>query len=95
MVTATLGTRRLPGGVGSVTIYRLLRDRDPAFGPEEIKAMTMAYEDACRALKLMENRSDPLTQILALKIIEIAKTGELDPIKIRDVALRGMHLPRD
>jgi hypothetical protein len=95
MVTATLGTRRLPGGVGSVTIYRLLQDQDTAFGPEEIEAMTMAYEDACRALKLTEKRSDPLTQILALKIIEIAKTGELDPIKIRDVALRGMHLPRD
>lgn len=78
-----------------MTIYRLLRNQDPAFGPEEIKAMTMAYEDACRALKLMEKRSDPLTQILALKIIEIAKTGELDPIKIRDAALRGMHLPRD
>jgi len=79
--------------VGSVAIYRLLKNQDPAFGPEEIKAMTTANEDACRALKLTENRSDPLTQVLALKIIEIAKTGELNPIKIRDVALRGMHLP--
>ena len=85
----------LQWGVSGVVIYRLLQSRDTAFGPEEIKAMTMAYEDACRALKLTEKRSDPLTQILALKIIEIAKTGELDPVKIRDVALQGMHLPRD
>jgi hypothetical protein len=81
--------------VGSVAIYRLLHDQDTAFGPEEIKAMTVAYEDACRVLKLVDKRDDPLTQILALKIIEIGKTGELDPIKIRDLALQGMHLPRD
>jgi hypothetical protein len=75
-----------------LAIYRLLQDT--AFGPEEIKAITTAYEDACRALKLTEKRSDPLTQILAIKIIEIAKTGERDPAKICEAALQGMHLPR-
>jgi hypothetical protein len=79
-----------------MALYRLLQDlQDTAFGPEEIEAMTMAYKDACRFLKLSEEQSDPLTQILALKIIGIARTGELDPIKMRDIALRGMHLPRD
>jgi hypothetical protein len=83
-------------GLGSVALYRRLQDiQDIAFGPAEIEAMVMAYEDACRVLKLTERRSDPLTQILALKIIEIARTGELDPVKMRDIALRGMHLPRD
>jgi hypothetical protein len=84
-------------GVGSVAaMYRLLQDlQDTAFGPEEIEAMVMAYEDACRSLKLTEKRSDLLTQILAMRIIEAARTGELDPIRLRDFALRGMHLPRD
>jgi hypothetical protein len=82
--------------VGFVALYRLLQDlQDIAFGPEEIEAMVMAYEDACRVLKLTEKRSDPLTQLLALKVIEIARTGEFDPVKIRDLALRGLHHPRD
>jgi hypothetical protein len=43
-------------------LYRLLQDlQDSAFGPEEIEAMVMAYEDTCRSLKLAEKRSDPCT----------------------------------
>jgi hypothetical protein len=77
-------------------MYRLLQDtQDSAFGPEEIEAMVMAYENACRVLKLTEKRSDLLTQILAMSILEAARMGELDPTRLCDVALRGMHPPRD
>jgi hypothetical protein len=34
-----------------MALYRLLQDlQDTVFGPEEIEAMVMAYEDSCRAL---------------------------------------------
>jgi len=62
-----------------MTIYRLLQKS--AFGPEEIERMTTAYEDALRVLRLTD-RADPLTEILAKKIIEIAQTGERDPARI-------------
>ena len=62
-----------------MAIYRLLQKS--AFGPEEIERMTTAYEDALRVLGLTD-RSDPLTEILAKKIIEIAQTGERDPARI-------------
>jgi hypothetical protein len=47
-----------------MAIYRLLKNR--AFGPDEIKVLTTAYEDALRALRLT-NRADPATEIIAKK----------------------------
>jgi hypothetical protein len=63
-----------------VAIYRLLQRS--AFGPEEIGFMAAAYEDALRVLGL-SNRSDPITEIVANKVIEIAQTGERDLLQIR------------
>lgn len=70
-----------------MAIYRLLQRS--AFGPEEIERMTTAYEDALRVLGLTD-RADPLTEILAKKIIEIAQTGERDPAKIRAKAVAAI-----
>lgn len=70
-----------------MAIYRLLQKS--AFGPEEIERMTTAYEDALRVLGLTD-RADPLTEILAKKIIEIAQTGERDPAKIRAKAVAAI-----
>jgi|AmaraimetFIIA100_FD_contig_123_13473_length_3447_multi_5_in_0_out_2_1 hypothetical protein len=47
-----------------MAIYRLLKNR--AFGPDEIKVLTTAYEDALRVLRLT-NRSDRATEIIAKK----------------------------
>ena len=54
-------------------IIPLLQGR--AYGPEDIKVMTTAFEGALNALGLMD-RGDPLNELVARKIIEIAKTGE-------------------
>ena len=54
-------------------IYRLLRDQ--AFGPEEIKILGDAFEDALRTLRLV-NRDDPATEIVAKKIIELNLQGD-------------------
>ena len=67
-----------------MAIYRLLQKS--AFGPDEIERMTTAYEDALRVLGLTD-RADPMTEILAQKIIEIAQTGERDPARIRAKAV--------
>jgi hypothetical protein len=67
--------------------YRLLKNR--AFGPDDIKVLTAAYEDALRTLRL-DNRSDPTTEIVAKKIIELAQRGERDPIRLRERAIRSL-----
>jgi hypothetical protein len=73
-----------------MAIYRLLQHS--AFTPEDIVPIAAAYEDCLRVLKLA-NRSDPLTQIIAKAIIEIAQTGVRDPIKLRELALEQIGTP--
>jgi hypothetical protein len=71
-----------------VPIIRLLQDG--AFGPEDIKVMSMAFEKALSALGLID-RADPLTELVAKKIIEVAKTGERNPTRLRDRALKSLQ----
>jgi hypothetical protein len=70
-----------------MAIYRLLKNH--AFGPDEIKVLTGAYEEALRTLRL-NNRSDPATEIIAKKIIELAQLGECDPVRLRERAIRSL-----
>ena len=61
-----------------------------AFDPDAVKAMTAAYEDACTALDLAD-RTDPLTEIIARMIIERAKQGELDPVRLCEAVLDDLR----
>jgi hypothetical protein len=70
-----------------MAIYRLLQQS--AFGPEEISRMTAAYEECSQVLKLV-NRSDPITELLAKYIIEVARTGERDASKICALTLERL-----
>jgi hypothetical protein len=74
-------------GATPMAIDRLLQQL--AFGPEEISHMTAAYEECLRVLKLV-NRSDPITELLAKYIIEVAQTGERDPSKICALTLERL-----
>ena len=73
-----------------MAIYRLLQNC--AFGPDEIERMTTAYEDTLRVLGLAD-RADPVTEIIAKKIIEVAQTGERDPLRIRARAISELGIP--
>ena len=70
-----------------MAIYRLLRNH--AFGPDEIKVLTTAYEEVLRTLRL-QNRADPVTEMIARKIIELAQCGERDPTRLREHAIRSL-----
>jgi len=69
-------------------IYRMLDDG--AFDPVAVQALTRAFEEACAALRL-NDRADPLTEIVAKKIIEHARRGERDPIRLRDIVLSELQ----
>lgn len=64
-----------------------------AFGPEEIQYVVKAYDDALSTLGLV-SRDDPATRLLAMRIIEIARTGERDPLKIRGRAIDTLGTTR-
>jgi hypothetical protein len=51
------------------------------------RAKGVAFEYACAAFRLAD-RSDPLTELVACKIIDAAKAGERDPDKLYDEVLR-------
>jgi hypothetical protein len=70
-----------------MTIYRLLRNT--AFGPEEIERLVTAYEQTLRALDL-KDRSDPITQLVAEKIIAVGRLGIEDPAEISEVVLKEL-----
>lgn len=66
-------------------IARLLQNG--AFGSEEIKIISAAYDDVLTSLGLID-RTDPLTQIVAEKVIECAQAGERDRTRLRDCVLQ-------
>ncbi len=70
-----------------MTIHRLLRNT--TFGPEEIVRLVTAYEGALKALRLRD-RSDPITQLVAEKIIAIGRLGIEDPAEITRLAVKEL-----
>jgi hypothetical protein len=70
-----------------MAIYRLLRDA--VFAPDAVSAMVAAFEATLRELKLTD-RDDPITELIARLIIDCAKGGERDPLKLRDCAMEGL-----
>jgi hypothetical protein len=67
-----------------MTIYGLLQNSGLEL--EKIKSVAAAYEDALRMLGLKDRR-DPVTELLASKMIEVAQAGERDPARIRARAI--------
>ena len=67
-------------------IFRLLKDNDHAFGPDEIAVIAAAFEDALRELRLVD-RDDAATLMVAKRIFELAKRGERDPTRLREGAM--------
>lgn len=70
-----------------MTIYKLLQNT--AFGPEEIERLVAAYEQVLQALGL-KSRSDPITQIVAEKIIAIGRLKIEDPAQISKLVLNDL-----
>ena len=51
----------------------------------------IAYEEALRVLQLAD-RQDPITELVAKKIIEVAGTGERELTRIFEQALRDLGI---
>jgi hypothetical protein len=59
--------------------------------PDEIRVLNDAYEDALRALYLID-RNDPVTEIVARKIIQVGQSGARDPHEIAGMAIKALGL---
>jgi hypothetical protein len=70
-----------------MTIYRLLENT--SFGPEEIERLVTAYEQTLQALGL-KDRSDPITQLVAEKVIAVGRLGIENPEVISNLVLEEL-----
>jgi hypothetical protein len=75
-----------------MAIYRYLGEA--AFDEADTTRLSVAYEAALDLLRLVD-RHDPVTELVAAKIIEVFRTGERDPAKLCARALTelGVKLP--
>ena len=71
-------------------IYRFMKEA--AYGPDATRVMTEAYENALHILRLVD-RTAPVTEIVAKKIIEIWRTGERDAHRIAALAFEELGQP--
>ena len=70
-----------------MAIYRLIANG--SFGPDEIEAMTAAYEGALIDLGVT-NRDDPITELIAKSIVNVTATGARDPVLIKERAINAL-----
>jgi hypothetical protein len=62
--------------------------QDAAFGPEVTQAMAAAFDKACQSVK-GHPQEIPLRDAIARAIIELARQGEHDPIRLSELALKA------
>jgi hypothetical protein len=72
-------------GRGAVAIYRMLQKS--TFGLEDVDRMQQAYELLLVKLSLTD-RNDPITEIVAGHVINVARSGEQSPAGICDRVLQ-------
>ena len=61
-----------------------------AFDPGAIRALAVTYDSACAVLHVA-NDADPRATVIAKKIIEHARHGERDPIRLLDLVLTELR----
>jgi hypothetical protein len=65
--------------------------RDVFFDDKATLAMGIAFDQACRSLRHFA-RAGQVRELIAKRIIEAAKYGELDPIRLHSQALMGFRI---
>jgi hypothetical protein len=75
-----------------MTAIQSLLEREAAFAPDVTQAMSIAFEGACRSLNLADGAQRE-REAVAVRIIELARRGERDPIQLRDRVLREAGAP--
>ena len=66
-----------------------------AFEPEHIQAMQRAFDAVCARLELSTGRGDRVTELVAWRIIELARAGERDTNRLTVRALAEFGVGND
>ena len=60
------------------------------FAPEQVALMGDVFEDVLKTLGLTR-RDDPVTALVAHKIIELVQSGERDPVRLKQLTLAAVR----
>jgi hypothetical protein len=71
-------------------IQRLLQNLE--LEAEAVTRLVIAYEETLRALRLVD-RTDPIADLVARKVIEIGLSGDRDAAEISSLAVRQLGSP--
>jgi hypothetical protein len=66
--------------------------KDGVFDQEAITAMSMALDDVCNMLSVRDDHS--AREVMASRIIDLARAGERSPMRLRDRILYEADLAR-
>jgi hypothetical protein len=66
--------------------------RDGVFDHEDITVMSAALDDVCKMLNLRDDNS--AREVIAIRIIDLARAGERSPTRLRDRILHEADLAR-
>ncbi len=77
-------------GALPMPIRKHLTDKT-AFGPAAIEAMSNAFEEACIALQVYAG-DEKGREIIATRIIDLARSGLVDPTALRDRVIAEARL---
>ena len=66
-------------------IVPFLKSGEAVFDPQDVQAMSVALDDICKTLNL--DGQATAKEIVAIRIIELARCGERSPTKLRDRVL--------
>jgi hypothetical protein len=81
---------RVSTRVSKMPIWAPLESEQEVFAPDTLAALAIALEDTLRHLRLAD-RNDPAVTRVAKRIIELARKGECDPVRLRDRTLQSFH----
>jgi hypothetical protein len=70
-----------------MAIYRLLQNSP--LGPEQISILSDAYERTLKSLSLVD-RNDPITEMIAKKIIELGQRGVRNANELSALAIKEL-----
>jgi hypothetical protein len=68
-------------------IYEMTR-RHGVFAPEEVAMLGKVFDDLLQTLGLVD-RKDPMTEIVAKKLIDLANTGIREPDRLKALTLQA------
>jgi len=68
-------------------IYEIIR-RQGVFAPEEVAMLGKVFEDLLQTLGLVD-RQDPMTEMVAKKLVELATSGIRDPDRLKALTIQA------